>query len=183
MVFHWNLSDNKSPQISRSLLSILSYLNDAAVSMVMILLLISNSFSFSFKLFETVICVPVIISITSQWFLVRSKHLYFRFLLFLFSDRPEPKNPLGIKFCNYFSLSRIFCANVSRWFLTGIWVTANLFKSPKLFSVLWPISIMLWFGLSSLFFLFTSPPFLVPILWWFTKSTNYNWYHRHFHVP
>ena len=34
MVFHWSLSDSKSPQVSRTLLSILAVLNNAVVSMV-----------------------------------------------------------------------------------------------------------------------------------------------------
>ena len=34
MVFHWSLSDSKSPQVSRSLLSILAVLNKAVVWMV-----------------------------------------------------------------------------------------------------------------------------------------------------
>ena len=34
MVFHWRLSDSKSPQVSRTLLSILAVLNNAAVWMV-----------------------------------------------------------------------------------------------------------------------------------------------------
>ena len=34
MVFHWSLSDNKSPQVSRTLLSILAVLNNAEVWMV-----------------------------------------------------------------------------------------------------------------------------------------------------
>ena len=34
MVFHWNLSDSKPPQVSRTLLSILAILNNAVVSMV-----------------------------------------------------------------------------------------------------------------------------------------------------
>ena len=34
MVFHWSLSDSKSPQVSRNLLSILSVLNNAVVWMV-----------------------------------------------------------------------------------------------------------------------------------------------------
>ena len=34
MVFHWSLSDSKSPQISRTLLSILTVLNNAVVWMV-----------------------------------------------------------------------------------------------------------------------------------------------------
>ena len=34
MVFHWSLSDSKSPYVSRTLLSILADLNDAIVWMV-----------------------------------------------------------------------------------------------------------------------------------------------------
>ena len=34
MVFHWSLSDSKSPQVSRTLLSILAVLNNAVVWMV-----------------------------------------------------------------------------------------------------------------------------------------------------
>ena len=34
MVFHWSLSDSKSPQVSRTLLSILAVLNYAVVWMV-----------------------------------------------------------------------------------------------------------------------------------------------------
>ena len=34
MVFHWSLSDSKSPQVSRTLLSILTVLNNAVVWMV-----------------------------------------------------------------------------------------------------------------------------------------------------
>ena len=34
MVFHWNLSDSKSPQVSKTLLSILAVLNNAVVWMV-----------------------------------------------------------------------------------------------------------------------------------------------------
>ena len=34
MVFHWSLSDSKSPQVSRTLLSILAVLNNAVIWMV-----------------------------------------------------------------------------------------------------------------------------------------------------
>ena len=34
MVFHWSLNDSKSPQVSRTLLSILAVLNNAVVWMV-----------------------------------------------------------------------------------------------------------------------------------------------------
>ena len=43
MVFHWSLSDSKSPQVSRTLLSILAVLNNAVVWMVSTRPLISKS--------------------------------------------------------------------------------------------------------------------------------------------
>ena len=45
MVFHWSLSDNKSPQVSRTLLSILADLNNAVVWIVSACLVISKSSS------------------------------------------------------------------------------------------------------------------------------------------
>ena len=42
-----------------------------------------------------------------------------------------------------FTPFRVFHTSVSRWFLTGVWVTASLLKSPGLFSVFWPISTIL----------------------------------------
>ena len=41
---------------------------------------------------------------------------------------------------------RIFLVSVSWWFFTGVWVTASLLKSPGLFSVFCPFSVMLSFG-------------------------------------
>ena len=38
---------------------------------------------------------------------------------------------------------RIFHTSVSWWSFKGVWVTVSLLKSPKLFSVFWPILIML----------------------------------------
>ena len=43
MVFHWRLSDSKSPQVSRTLLSILAVFNNAIVWMVSTRLLTSKS--------------------------------------------------------------------------------------------------------------------------------------------
>ena len=56
------------------------------------------------------------------------------------------------------------------WFLTGVWVTASLQKSSRLFSVFWPILIMLLSGWSLLDLLFPSLPVLLPILWGIVPS-------------
>ena len=51
---------------------------------------------------------------------------------------------------------------MSRWFFTGVWVTGRLLKTPGLFLVFWPFSIMLTFGWSPPVRLFPSPP--VPLV-------------------
>ena len=62
----------------------------------------------------------------------------------------------------YYSLIRAFHISVSRWFFTGVWVTASLLKSPGLLLVFWPFSIMLSFGWSPLVRQLPSPP--VPLI-------------------
>ena len=64
----------------------------------------------------------------------------------------------------YYSLIRAFYISVSRWFFTGVWVTASLFKSPGFFLVFWPFSIMLSFEWSPLIRQFPSPPVPLVIL-------------------
>ena len=64
MVFHWGLSDSKSLQVSRTLHSILSDLNDAVDWMVSTCPLISKSSSSCTKLLMTVPNTPITIGIT-----------------------------------------------------------------------------------------------------------------------
>ena len=64
---------------------------------------------------------------------------------------------------------RVFHISVSRWFFTGVWVTAILLKSPGLFSVFWPFSIMLSFGWSPLVRQLPSPPLLLLLLYYFLR--------------
>ena len=82
MVFHWSLSDSKSPQVSRTLLSILADLNNSVLLMVMARPLISNSSSPLTKPLGTVTSAPITIGITATFMfhrfyrpLVRSKSL------------------------------------------------------------------------------------------------------------
>ena len=73
MVFHWSLSDSKSPQVSRTFLGILANLNNAIVGMVLILPLISNSFSLFSKRLVTVPSTLFAIGVTvTTMFLARS---------------------------------------------------------------------------------------------------------------
>ena len=63
-VFSWSPSDSKSPQVSRTLLSILTDLNNVIIWMVKIRLLISSSFNPLSKPLRTVPSSPIIIGIT-----------------------------------------------------------------------------------------------------------------------
>ena len=71
---------------------------------------------------------------------------------------------LNIYYYYYYSLIRAFHISVSRWFFTGVWVIASLLKSPGLFSVFWPFSIMLSFGWSPLVRQLPNPPVPLVIL-------------------
>ena len=82
MVFHWGLSDNKSPQVSRTLLSILPILNNVVVWMVSTRPLISKSSSPCTNPFVTVpralITIGIIVTFMFHSFfnsLARSRYL------------------------------------------------------------------------------------------------------------
>ena len=49
---------------------------------------------------------------------------------------------------------RVLQTSLNRWFLTRVWMTASLLKSPGLFSVFWLISAVLEFGWSQFVLLF-----------------------------
>ena len=84
-VFYWILSDTKSPQVSRTLLSILVDLNSLVVWMVLLIPVITNSSSLFSEPLQTNPSAPNIIGITSNltFFisLTRSKY-FFNLLLF-----------------------------------------------------------------------------------------------------
>ena len=63
MVFHWSLSDNKSSQVSRTILSILTDLNNAVIWMVSTHPVISKSFSPCTNLLMTGPTAPITICI------------------------------------------------------------------------------------------------------------------------
>ena len=64
MFFHWSLSDSKSPQVSRTLLSILADLNNVIVWMVSTRPLFSNSPNTFTNRFGIVQSVPITIGIS-----------------------------------------------------------------------------------------------------------------------
>ena len=89
MVFHWCLSDRKSPQVSRTLLSILADLNNAVVSMVSTRPLFFKSFSPFINSSVTVLRAPItIVTFMFHSFLKslpRSRYLSFFSLSFNFT--------------------------------------------------------------------------------------------------
>ena len=113
MVFHWSLSDCKSPPVSRTLLSILADLKNAVVCMVSTRPLISK---FSSPCTNPLVTVPwttitigIIVSFLFQGFfssLARSRYFpIFRILSILLCVPPGQQSPQSCKFSLFCWLS------------------------------------------------------------------------------
>ena len=171
MVFHWGLSDSKCPQVSWTRLSILAVLGSAVVWIVSTRPPTSKS---SRPFYNPLVIVPnapitictIVIFMFHSIFnsLTRSRYLSFFWYYY------------------YYLLIRDFHISVIWWSFTGDWVTARLLKSPWLFSVFWPSSIMLLFVWSLLGRQLPVPPGPLISFSYRAKSTNHNWYNCHFHV-
>ena len=145
------LLEYKWQQVSRTLFSILDDLENAVVSMVSTRPLISKSSTLFVNLLVTVLWAPITIGITATSCSI----------VFQFSSMVHV-----IIIYSFESFSHQVC----RWFLTGVWVTTILFKSPGFFLVFWSILIIQSFGQSSLIHIFPSPPLLVLIVWWLYQA-------------
>ena len=173
MVFHWSLSNINTLQLFRTLLSIQADLNHAVVWIVSTCPLISKSSSVFTNPFGG--CTKCTnydwyhrhFHVPSFFFssLARSRYLSFFSLSFIFilgSAGTAKSTILQVVF--FFSFCwpttssgrlaeiiiiysfRVFHITISWWFFTWVWVTASLLKSPGLFSVFSPFSVMLPFG-------------------------------------
>ena len=158
MVFHWSLSDIKSPQVSRTLLSILTVLNNVVVSMVSTHPPISkSSIPFSNPL-VTVPNAPITIGIIvtcmfhSFFFNSLSKVkvliLFFTFFQFYSVVSRDTKvdnfaSSLFLFIIIIIIIIIIIHPSVNWRSFSGVWVTASLRKSPGLSSVFWLILPML----------------------------------------
>ena len=132
---------------------------------------ISPPFSFRISFDQFFLCLRVSVLFNHLYFLSSFTSYYYYYYYYYYC-----------RCCCFIPLS-IFLTNISWWFSTGVWVTAILLKSPGLFAVLWPISIMLLSKWSPHIVLYPSHP--VPYRYvgdCSQCSTNY-WYIRHLHVP
>ena len=99
MIIHRSLSDNKSPQISRTLLNILTDINHSVVWMASILPLISCSNCLLSKPLGTVPSAPITIGIMFHRLLVLCQDRSTSLISFIFYRRStERQNPLDDKF-------------------------------------------------------------------------------------
>ena len=103
------------------------------------------SHSFRFILWSAVTAKSTILQI-----------LFFLLIIIIISSSCSSKSRISI-----YSF-RVFHISVSWWSLTGVWATVSFLKSPGLFTVFWPFSIMLWFGWSPLVRQLPSPS--VPLI-------------------
>ena len=111
MVFQWRLRDNKSPQVSRTFLSILADLNNAIIWIVSTHPLIPKSSTHAFNnplvtLPKAPIRIGIIVTFMfHSFFQFSSKVLvlisFFGFLQF-YSDQPEQQSPLFSRFSFFF---------------------------------------------------------------------------------
>ena len=79
MIFHWSFSDSKSPQVSRTLLSILAVLNNAVVWMVSTHHIISKSSGSFNSPLVTVPNAPITIGIIVDFMF----HIFLNLLLLI----------------------------------------------------------------------------------------------------
>ena len=140
MVFHWSLSDSKSPQVSRTLLNILVVLNDVVVWKFSTRPPTSKSSSPFSNPFITVPKTPITI-VTCMF--CNSFSSFFFFFFFYISFR--------------------------WWYFIEVWVTTSLLESPGLFfSILADLhNVVVWMVstchlLSKFSSPFNNPPVTVP---------------------
>ena len=146
MVFHWSFSDSKSPQVSRTLFSILAVLSSAVVWMVSTRPSTSKSSRPFRNPLVTVPNAPMTIGIIvtcmfHSFFnsLAKSRYLSFfshSFSFILWSAGTANLTILQILFFGWLLLGlvlsllllllfRFFHISVSWWVFTGVWVTAS----------------------------------------------------------
>ena len=143
MVSHWSLRDSKSPQVSRTLLSILADFNNAVVWMVSTCPLISKSSNPFINPLVTVQRAPITIGINVTFMfhsffnsLARLRYLSFFSLFFNFTlwSAGTAKSTISqILFDYYFTPSAFFIPVL----IGGLWLESEkpqVYSGPKDFS-------------------------------------------------
>ena len=169
--FNWSLSEKKSPQVSRTPLSILTVFNNSVVWMVSTRLPTSKSSSPFNNPLGTVPIVPITVDTIDTFMfhsffnsLARSRYLSFfsySFSFILYSQQ-FCKFSLFLLLVFLFTLRQFFTSVLADGFSLKFEWQKSLLNSPGLFSVFWPFSIMLSFGWSPLVLHLPSPP--VPLI-------------------
>ena len=129
-ILWWLYKEHQYPRVCRTFLSILANLNNTVAYSDLIRPPISISSSPLFNPFEAVPSAPIttgIIFILVFHNFLSSQAMYGHYHYYYYY---------------YYLLIRVFQINVSWWFFTGVWVTTSLHKSPGLFLLFWPFSIM-----------------------------------------
>ena len=171
MVFHWRLSDSKFPQVSRTLLSILAVFNYAVVWMVssrpptskssrpfnnpsvtvpkppiiigiIVILIFQSFFQFSSKVEVLITLFPFFqfYSVVNRDRKVDNFAIFFIFFLIIIRSGLLAEIRWSVCMSK---AHRSLYVSINLWSFNGVWVTESLPKSPGLFSVFWPFSIML----------------------------------------
>ena len=135
MVFQWSLSESKSPQVFRTLLSILSDLYNAVVCMVSICPPISNRSSPFTKPLGIVPSAPITIGITVTFV---SHSLSFLFFSFFFGSLAKSK------YLSLFSLSLILT-------LRSIGTVKSTGQEVGFFFRKLSLGLVVWLGFDDLF--------------------------------
>ena len=152
MVFQWSLSDSKSSQVSRTLLSVLASLNNTVVWMDSSHPLISKSSSPCTDPFVTVPSTPITISITVTFMFhcffspfVRSKYFCFIIIIIIIYSFRVFHISVSLSDSKSSPVSRIFLSLLAVLDNTVVWMVAtrpptykssNPFNSPLLSGLL-----------------------------------------------
>ena len=133
MIFYWSLSGSKSPQVSRTLLSILVNLNDAVFWMVSAHPRISNSFNSLTKplgiIPSALITTGITVTFMSFSFfspLARSRYLSLFFFFDFYSQLKTAKST---------SHQVLFLLTITKSGLTKIGLSVYILKSQRILSI------------------------------------------------
>ena len=127
MGFHWNLSDSKSPEVYRTLLSILADLNNAVVWMVSTHSVNSKSFSLCINPLVTVSRAPITIGIIVTFLFhsffnsfAKSRYLSFFTLSILLCGQLGQQSPPFCKISFLLIIIRSGCLAEISWFVCNL---------------------------------------------------------------